>query len=135
MPEKIDYSFNEETREYSRNGDVIASLDAEGNIVAASDETKSYIPALKRFLAKSPVPESVLSPDVDTSKLRVSDLELPHPGDPGSRDERKPKDGSRKAPPQDPNMGDKTPAYVKWYRETHTEAEFYAKYGKRNFSE
>lgn len=31
-------------------------------------------------------------------------------------------------PPQDPQSGDKTPAYVEWYARNHTKAEFDAKY-------
>jgi hypothetical protein len=34
-------------------------------------------------------------------------------------------------PPKDPESGDKTPAYVEWFRDTYTEEEFTAKYGSR----
>lgn len=38
-------------------------------------------------------------------------------------------------PAQDPTMGDKTPAYVRWYRATHTAEEFEQKYRNRKFNE
>ena len=34
-------------------------------------------------------------------------------------------------PAQDPALGDKTPAYVEWYREAHTPKEFTEKYRGR----
>ena len=34
-------------------------------------------------------------------------------------------------PAQDPKFGDKTPAYVEWYRKTHGQAAFDEKYGHR----
>jgi hypothetical protein len=37
-------------------------------------------------------------------------------------------------PSQDPMMGDKTPAYVRWFKANHTEAEFQAKYGHRKYT-
>lgn len=37
-------------------------------------------------------------------------------------------------PAMDPMHGDKTPAYVEWYRHTHSDAEFQAKYGHRKIS-
>ena len=44
----------------------------------------------------------------------------------------KPKKGEE--PPKDPMQGDKTPAYVQWYRDNHTKEEFEAKYGGRTFN-
>lgn len=38
-------------------------------------------------------------------------------------------------PPLDEKLGDKTPEYVRWYREHHTEAEFQARYAGRIISE
>jgi hypothetical protein len=37
-------------------------------------------------------------------------------------------------PAQDPMMGDKTPAYIRWFKANHTEAEFQAKYGHRKYT-
>jgi hypothetical protein len=39
------------------------------------------------------------------------------------------------APAQDPAAGDKTPAYVAWYRDNHSPEEFAAKYGSRKTPE
>lgn len=36
-------------------------------------------------------------------------------------------------PAKDPAMGDKTPAFVEWFRENHSEAEFEARYGHRKY--
>jgi len=38
-------------------------------------------------------------------------------------------------PAMDPARGDKTPAYVRWYRATHTAEEFARKYNNRTFTE
>lgn len=38
-------------------------------------------------------------------------------------------------PAQHPHMGDKTPAYIEWFRQNHTEEEFQAKYGNRKFQD
>ncbi|MEI6278307.1 MAG: hypothetical protein WCQ16_02845 [Verrucomicrobiae bacterium] len=37
-------------------------------------------------------------------------------------------------PAMDPGLGDKTPAYIEWYRDNHTAGEFQAKYGHRKFT-
>lgn len=37
-------------------------------------------------------------------------------------------------PEQDPNMGDKTPEYVEWFRANHSAEEFQAKYAHRKIS-
>lgn len=39
------------------------------------------------------------------------------------------------APPKTIESGDKTPAYVQWFRENHSEEEFEARYGHRKFGE
>jgi hypothetical protein len=38
-----------------------------------------------------------------------------------------------KAPEKDVAMGDKTPAYVEWFFDNHSQEEAFAKYGHRKF--
>lgn len=38
-------------------------------------------------------------------------------------------------PPKTISEGDKTPAYVEWYRKNHSKEEFDSKYGNRKFGE
>jgi hypothetical protein len=44
-----------------------------------------------------------------------------------------PKAGKDLEPEMDPDKGDKTPAYVEWFKRNHSKAEFEAKYGNRRF--
>jgi hypothetical protein len=39
------------------------------------------------------------------------------------------------APPQDPRLGDKTPAYRAWFRQYHTQEEYQKKYAGRKVSD
>ena len=49
--------------------------------------------------------------------------------------EPKAKKQAPEPPEQDPAFGDKTPAYVAWFKENHSESEFEAKYGNRKISQ
>lgn len=76
----------------------------------------------------------------------IFDIEPENEGDPKDTKPEAPKEPKAKkaeetpkgkekpeAPEKDPFLGDKTPAYIRWFRDNHTEEEFQAKYGNRKY--
>jgi hypothetical protein len=57
------------------------------------------------------------------------------PPDPGREYDRPAPPGFYAEPPQDPRMGDKTPAWRNWFRMTHSQDEYQKRYAGRKVSD
>lgn len=113
-----------------RDGQEIARYSEETNTVTSPKRLAPIFAGAINKLVEQ-LGKSKATFKVDGAEDSESQGEATPPADKSKRHQRV----IPEPPPTDPRAGDKTPAYIRWYREHHTEAEFHAKYGHRKFEE
>jgi hypothetical protein len=108
---------------------------ADGQQIARHDAARNVVVSLEPLHHKVKSSISRLidpNPDYEVEAVQESSVIPPEPGPKDVIPEvPAPIEAMETPPATDPALGDKTPAYVEWFRRTHSAEEFAAKYRGR----